>query len=66
MKHRDIAPGEYMVVFCNLNDEEIRAQKKKSPLVRRVVTEDPLREYRGAMGLYREVPDIEGYFAEGE
>ena len=63
---RDIAPEEQMVVFCELNDNKIRAQTKKRLIVRRVVTEHLLREYRGAMVLYREVPDNEGYFAEGE
>jgi len=55
-----------MVVFCKLNDDEIRAQTKKRLLVRRVVTEHLIREFRGAMGLYGEVPDNGGYFAEGE
>ena len=63
---RDIALEEYLVVFCKLNDDEIRAHTKKLLLVQRVVTENYLREYRRAIGLYREIPDNEVYFAKGE
>ena len=55
-----------MAVFCKPNYGEIPTQTKKRLLARRVVTEHRIREYRGAMGLCREVPDNKGCFVEGE